>query len=126
MDSSSSSSGSTQHQALLSTVMELKADLERTMNKMQVMDEQNRSLTHSYGIMKEELIETRKKYNECRENYLNTVADKLADEERREEFNERLKLQLAEKTKEVSYYIFHLLCIIMQSFIYSCPFITAH
>ena len=98
--SSSSSSASTQHQALLGTVMELKADLERTVGKMQTMDEQNRSLTHSYGLMKEELVDTRRKYNECRENYLTTVADKLADEERREEFNERLKLQLSEKTKE--------------------------
>ncbi len=96
----SATSGSTQHQALLNTVMELKADLERCMNKIQVMDEQNRSLTHSYGLVKEELVETRKKYNECRENYLSTVADKLSDEERREEFSERLKLQLAEKTKE--------------------------
>jgi chromosome segregation ATPase len=104
MDNSTSSSGSnassTQHQALLSTVMELKADLERTMSKMQTMDEQNRQLTNNYTQVKDELIDTRRKYNECRENYLTTVADKLADEERREQFNEKLKLQLTEKTKE--------------------------
>lgn len=98
--SSSSSSGTTQHQILLTTVMELKGDLEVAMNKMLVMDEQNRSLSHNYSQLKEELIETRRKYNECRENYLSTVADKLSEEERREEFNEKLKLQLLEKTKE--------------------------
>ena len=98
--SGSSSSGTSQHQALLATVMELKTDLEVAMNKMLVMDEQNRTLSHNYGSVKEELIETRRKYNECRENYLTTVADKLSDEERRDEFNEKLKLQLVEKTKE--------------------------
>jgi hypothetical protein len=96
----SSQSGSSQHQALLATVMELKTDLEVAMNKMLVMDEQNRTISHNYAQVKEELIETRRKYNECRDNYLSTVADKLAEEERREEFNEKLKLQLIEKTKE--------------------------
>jgi len=80
--------------------MELKTDLEVAMNKMLVMDEQNTSLTRNYSQLKEELIDTRRKYNECRENYLSTVADKLADEEKREEFNEKLKIQLSEKTKE--------------------------
>ena len=98
--SSGSSSGSSQHQALLATVMELKTDLELAMNKMLVMDEQNRTISNNYAQVKEELIETRRKYNECRDNYLSTVADKLAEEERREEFNEKLKLQLIEKTKE--------------------------
>lgn len=97
---SSSSSGTSQHQALLRTVMELKTDLEMAMNKMLIMDEQNGSLTRNYSQLKEELIDTRRKYNECRENYLSTVADKLADEEKREEFNEKLKIQLSEKTKE--------------------------
>ena len=105
MDNSHSSGGSshsnsTQHAALLATVMELKGDLERTMSKMSVMDQQNRSLTHNYNIVKDELIETRKKYNECRENYLNTVNERVEEEGKTEAFLDNLKTQLTEKTKE--------------------------
>jgi len=57
---SSSSSGTSQHQALLRTVMELKTDLEMAMNKMLIMDEQNGSLTRNYSQLKEELIDTRR------------------------------------------------------------------
>ena len=96
----SSGSNSTQHAALLSTVMELKSDLERTMSKMSVMDEQNRALTHNYTVMKDELVDTRRKYNECRENYLNTVNERMEEEAKSEAFLDNLKTQLTEKTKE--------------------------
>ena len=43
---------------------------------MQVMEEQNLSLTQNYNTVKDELVDTRHKYNEARENYLTAVAEK--------------------------------------------------
>ena len=97
---STSTSGNSQHASLLQTVIELKADLERTMQKMQVMEEQNLSLTQNYNTVKDELVDTRHKYNEARENYLTAVAEKTEIERNSEMFLEKLKVQLAEKTKE--------------------------
>lgn len=97
---STSTSGNSQHASLLQTVIDLKADLERTMQKMQVMEEQNLNLTQNYNTVKDELVDTRHKYNEARENYLTSVAEKTEIERNSEMFLEKLKVQLAEKTKE--------------------------
>ncbi len=97
---STSTSGNSQHASLLQTVIDLKADLERTMQKMQVMEEQNLNLTQNYNTVKDELVDTRHKYNEARENYLTSVAEKTEIERNSELFLEKLKVQLAEKTKE--------------------------
>jgi hypothetical protein len=99
-NSSTSSSGNSQHAALLQTVIDLKSDLERTMQKMQVMEDQNLNLTQNYNAVKDELVDTRHKYNEARENYLTTVAEKTEIERNSEMFMEKLKVQLSEKTKE--------------------------
>ena len=100
MEESNSTGGSSQHAALLQTVIDLKADLERTMSKMQVMEEQNLNLTQNYNLVKDELVETRHKYNEARENYLGVVSEKTEVERNSESFLEKIKVQLSEKTKE--------------------------
>lgn len=97
---SSSSGGASQHAQLLSTVLELRGDLEKTMNKMAQMNEQNQALSNNYQVLKEELIDTRRKYNEARENYLNAVEEKIELERASEAFMDKLKIQLTEKTKE--------------------------
>lgn len=85
---------------LLQTVSELRLDLERTINKMRGLEDQNQQLSRNYNNCKDELIETRKKYNEARENYMQTVAEKVEAERMQESFMERLKTQLIEKTKD--------------------------
>lgn len=70
------------------------------MNKMNALESQNQQLQESYHVVKDELVETRKKYNEAQENYMSTVAAKFDMERQNESFMEMLKLQLAEKTKE--------------------------
>lgn len=101
MEYSEGSSNSSNHYAnLLTTVSQLRSDLERTVVKMNTLDEQNQSLQGSYQRVKEELIETRKKYNEARENYMSTAAEKLDAQRKSETFIENIKYQLSEKTKE--------------------------
>jgi chromosome segregation ATPase len=101
MDASRSSSSSSQHYSvLLQTVSELRTDLEKTMIKIKNLEEQNQSLTTNYQVVKDELIQTRFKYNDTKESYLNAVAEKFEAERQHEAFMERLKLQLAEKTSE--------------------------
>ena len=103
MESSSrntSSTSSNHYSALLGTVSELRNDLERAMNKISTLEVQNQQLQSNYHLIKEELIETRKKYNESQENYMSTVAAKFDAERQNEAFMEMLKVQLAEKTKE--------------------------
>lgn len=97
---SSSSSASSQHAALLSTVLELRGDMEKAVSKMSKMEEQNQALAANYSLLKEELLDTRRKYNESRENYLAVVEEKIELERSHEEFIEKIKVQLAEKTKE--------------------------
>lgn len=48
----------------------------------------------------DELVDTRKKYNEARENYHRTVQEKFEIERMNEEFMERVKIQLTDKTRE--------------------------
>lgn len=100
---SSSSSGSSppnQYANIISTVSELRADLEKAMLRMKSLEEQNQSLTKSYETTKDELIETKRKYHEIRENYANTVSEKTEAERRNDAFIDRIKMQLAEKTRE--------------------------
>ena len=101
MDTSRSSSSSSQHYSvLLQTVSELRTDLEKTMTKIKSLEDQNQNLTNNYQVVKDELIQTRFKYNETKESYLNAVAEKFEAERQHEAFMERLKVQLSEKTQE--------------------------
>lgn len=101
MDTSRSSSSSSQHYSvLLQTVSELRTDLEKTMTKIKSLEEQNQTLTNNYQVVKDELVQTRFKYNEAKEGYLNSVAEKFEAERQHEAFMERLKAQLVEKTKD--------------------------
>ena len=100
MNTSTSSSSSQQYSVLLSTVSELRNDLEKAMTKLQSLEELNQGLTQNYEIVKEELIDTRKKYVEAKENYMQTAAKKVEMERQNDIFLERIKTQLAEKTKE--------------------------
>jgi len=85
---------------LLNTVSELRKDLEKTMNKMQVLEDQNMTLTNNYHTVKDELVQTRLKYNSVKKSYLNSVSEKFEAERQHEQFIEKLKVQLVEKTKE--------------------------
>lgn len=102
MDNSrSSTSSSSQHySSLLATVSELRNDLEKTMNKIYTLEQQNQTLTNNYHTVKEELVDTRKKYNETRESYMQTVTEKFEAEKKYEGLINRIQAQLAEKTKE--------------------------
>jgi predicted nucleic acid-binding Zn-ribbon protein len=98
MDSSTSSSS--HYASLLNTVSDLRTDLEKTMNKIHALEEQNQNLTNNYQTVKEDLVETRKKFVEAKENYIQTVSEKLEAERQYESFMDRLKTQLIEKTKD--------------------------
>lgn len=101
MEYSEGSSNSSSHYAnLLSTVSQLRADLEQTVDKMNKLDEQNQALQSNYEKVKDELVETRKKYVDARENYMRIAAEKLEAERKNEAFTESVKYQLEEKTKE--------------------------
>lgn len=102
METSHSSRNSTpnQYAALLNTVSEMRNDLEKAMNKIHSLEDQNRVLAGNYQIVKDELLETRKSYQDVKESYLQAVADKFEAERQHESFMERLKKQLDEKTLE--------------------------
>lgn len=70
------------------------------MVKIKSLEDQNQTLTTNYQVVKDELVQTRFKYNEAKEGYLNSVAEKFEAERQHEAFMERLKAQLIEKTKE--------------------------
>jgi chromosome segregation ATPase len=99
MDNTSQNS-SHHYAALLHTVSDLRTDLEKTTSKIKVLEEQNYLLSNNYAVVKDELIETRKKYNEAKESYLSAVSEKFDMERKHEQFVERLKIQLAERTRE--------------------------
>lgn len=98
MDASSISSH--HYAALLQTITDLRADLEKTTARIRSLEDQNETLAESYNTVKEELLETRKKYNEAREGYLNSVTEKFESERQHEIFMEKLKMQLLERTRE--------------------------
>ena len=105
MDQSTSSSsgrsaGGDYPATLIGTVAELRMELQRTMAEIHAIKEQNRLLKSNNQGIKDELLETRKKYAEAYENYMSTVTEKLEAESQNEAFMERLKRQLNEKTKE--------------------------
>jgi chromosome segregation ATPase len=89
-----------QYAGLLTTVNDLRQDLERALNKLAIYEEQNNTISSNYSVIKDELIETRKKYNEIKENYLTAVVQKTEMEKHNEEFLMNIKHQLTEKTKE--------------------------
>ena len=93
-------SGNDYPSTLIGTVAELRMELQRTMSEIQATKEQNRALQANNSAMKDELIETRKKYAEAYENYMATVTEKLEAESQNEAFMDRLKRQLADKTKD--------------------------
>jgi dsDNA-specific endonuclease/ATPase MutS2 len=88
------------YSSLIATVSELRTDLERAINKIKQVESENQTLRTNYSTIKDELIETRKKYNEVADNYLTTVAEKFEAEKQNEAFMGHIKMQLAEKTKE--------------------------
>jgi|EP01033_Poteriospumella_lacustris_P009168 hypothetical protein len=98
MDASSISSH--HYAALLQTITDLRADLEKTTARIRSLEDQNESLNGNYAAVKEELLDTRKKYNEAREGYLNSVGEKFEAERQHEMFMEKLKLQLLDRTRE--------------------------
>ena len=98
--SSSSLSQQQHYSALLSTVAELRSDLEKTLSRIQFLEGTNKDLTESYEVAQGELVETRKKYLEAQENYQKCAVSKLENDKSSSVFIERIKLQLAEKTKE--------------------------
>ena len=98
--SSSGRSGGDYPATLIGTVAELRMELQRTMAEIHATKEQNRILQSNNQGIKDELLETRKKYAEAYENYMSTVTEKLEAESQNEAFMERLKRQLNEKTKE--------------------------
>ncbi len=98
--SSNNQSSSQHYSTLLSTVSELRTDLERTLNKIHSLEDQNRTLTNNYQTIKDELIETRKKYNEVKETYMQTVSEKFEAEEKYEAVISNVQSQLTEKSKE--------------------------
>lgn len=101
MDTSNSSTTSSQHYSvLLTTVADLRNDLEKAVTKIQSLEEQNQELSDNYQVVKNELISTRAKYSEARESYLRTVSEKFDAEKQHEAFMDRLKEQLVQKTKE--------------------------
>ncbi len=70
------------------------------MNKIRSLEDLNQNLTNNYQTVKDELIETRKKYNEVKETYIVTVAEKFEAEEKYESVINRVQSQLADKTRE--------------------------
>ena len=98
--SSSSMSQQQHYSALLSTVAELRADLEKTLSRIQLLEGANKDLTEGYEAAQGELVETRKKYLEAQENYQKCAVSKLENDKSNSVFIERIKQQLAEKTKE--------------------------
>jgi coiled-coil domain-containing protein 41 len=101
MESSQNSSISSHHYAaLLQTVSEMRSDLEKTTLKIMSLESQNEQLQNNFFATKEELLDTRKKYNEARESYLSAVGEKFEAEQEHDAVIERLKGQLQEKTKE--------------------------
>eukprot|EP00596_Hydrurales_sp_CCMP1899_P010018 CAMPEP_0119034002 /NCGR_PEP_ID=MMETSP1177-20130426/1063_1 /TAXON_ID=2985 /ORGANISM="Ochromonas sp, Strain CCMP1899" /LENGTH=574 /DNA_ID=CAMNT_0006991171 /DNA_START=128 /DNA_END=1852 /DNA_ORIENTATION=+ len=70
------------------------------MTEIQTTKDQNRSLQANNQGIKEELLDTRKKYSEAYENYMATVIEKLEAERQNEAFMDRLKKQLLEKTND--------------------------
>mmetsp|Transcript_26153 Transcript_26153/g.24991 ORF Transcript_26153/g.24991 Transcript_26153/m.24991 type:complete len:609 (-) Transcript_26153:112-1938(-) len=97
---SSSRSGNDYSATLIGTVSELRMELQRTMTEIQTTKDQNRSLQANNQGIKEELLDTRKKYSEAYENYMATVIEKLEAERQNEAFMDRLKKQLLEKTND--------------------------
>ncbi len=101
MDHSQNSSFSSgQYGTLVRTVTELRAELEKTLSKIQSLQDQNQQLNSNYLAIESELNDTKRKYNEIREAYINAVKEKLDVEKAQEGLISRLKLDIAEKTKE--------------------------
>lgn len=91
---------SSNHTMLLSTITELRNDLEKALIKLQSYQETNQQLQENYDIIKEELIDTRKKYNQIKESYLKTMNEKVNMEKHYCDLIDKIKIQLDEKTKE--------------------------
>lgn len=86
--------------SLLAAVSELRTELERSISKLHALEETNRSLTDGYEAVKDELVETRKKYLEAQDNYQKTAVSKMEGDKANAVFMDKIKQQLQEKTKE--------------------------
>ena len=82
MDASEFSSS--QYSNLLGTVSDLRNDLEKAVSELQSLRESNETLKRENEALHEAVLETRKKYVEAQENYMNTVAAKLETEKQYE------------------------------------------
>lgn len=91
---------SQQYSVLLTTVNDLRSDLEKALSRLAALDEQNQLLTNNYNAVHSELLETRRKYVEAKESYIKTASQKAENEKRHEEFILQIKSQLIAKTKE--------------------------
>jgi len=100
METPSSASSSQHYSVLLQTVSELRNDLEKTMGKIRGLEEENETVKRNYNLVKDELIQTRGKYNEVKEGYLNAVSEKFEAERHNEAFMEKLKTELSEEKKK--------------------------
>ena len=96
----SSSFSSSHYSSLLETVSALRGDLDKAVSKIQLLEEQNRVLHTNYDTVKDELFETRRKYNEAQQNYMTTIAAKLENEKQNEEFLTKIRFELEAKTDE--------------------------
>jgi hypothetical protein len=88
------------YSALLTVVTELRTDLEKAINKIKSLDDSNQKLKNNYLVVKTELVETKRKFNETAENYSITVTEKIEFEKQHEIFLENVKIKLDEKQKE--------------------------
>ena len=104
MDSSGTASSSLSQQqhysSLLSTVAELRSDLEKTLSRIQTLEGVNRELTENYETSQGELIEVRRKFLEAQENYQKCAISKLESDKMNSLFAEKIQQQLADKIKE--------------------------
>ena len=62
---------------LLSSVTELKIELEKAISRIRQLDSDNVAIKESYEILKGDYIEMRKRYDDVNEVYLITLNEKL-------------------------------------------------
>lgn len=99
------SNASSHYENLLNTVTDLRKDLERTSGKLQSLEDQNQTLNNHYNLIKDELLETRKKLSLVNEAYIKTCEEKVSIERNHDNYIKKIKSELLEKSKQIE--IFH-------------------
>ena len=82
-------SNSNQYATIISTVSELRSDLEKAMTRMKDLEDQNSALSRINEVIKEDLSETKRRYVEARDNYTNILSEKVDADKRNESFIDR-------------------------------------